>query len=138
MYDLIAPYYDLTHAQLTADLGFVLSLASQAGGKVLELGCGTGRLLLPLARAGFTITGLDSSEAMLALAQQKLAQESEVIRGRVTLVSGDMADLSGCGRDFALVLRGPARDPLARGRAEVGDRDDEVAVVDRLRGPRRD
>lgn len=104
MYDLIAPYYDLTHAQLTADLGLVLSLASQAGGKVLELGCGTGRLLLPLARAGFTITGLDSSEAMLALARQKLAQESEGIRGRVTLVSGDMADLSGCGRDFALVI----------------------------------
>jgi len=104
MYDLIAPFYDLTHAQLTADLGLVLSLASQAGGNVLELGCGTGRLLLPLARAGYTVTGLDNSEAMLALARQKLAQESEVVRGRITLVSGDMTDLSACGRDFALII----------------------------------
>lgn len=104
MYDLIAPYYDLTHAQLTADLGLVLSLANQAGGKILELGCGTGRLLLPLARAGYTVTGLDSSEAMLALARQKLVQENAVVRGRVTLVSGDMTDLSACGRDFSLVI----------------------------------
>ena len=104
MYDLIAPYYDLTHAQLTDDVGFLLWLARQGGGKVLELGCGTGRLLLPLARAGFVITGVDNSEAMLALAHQKLAQEDELVRGRITVLAADMLNLSGCGRDFTLVI----------------------------------
>ncbi len=67
MYDQIARFYDLTHAELTADLPFVLQLASEAGGPILELGCGSGRLLLPLARAGHSVIGLDLSGAMLAM-----------------------------------------------------------------------
>ncbi len=104
MYAQIAPYYDLTHAQLTADVGLVLALARQAGGKVLELGCGTGRLLRPLARAGIMVTGVDSSPEMLARAEAWLAEEPEMVRGRVTLHHADMTDLSGCGRDYALIL----------------------------------
>ena len=104
MYAAIAPYYDVTHAQLTDDLGLVLALAHQAGGEILELGCGTGRLLLPLVRAGYRVTGLDSSREMLVLARQKLAEEPAEIRGRARLLEGDMTDLSGCGRDFALVI----------------------------------
>ena len=65
-YDKLAPYYDRFHEALTADVEFVLSLAQQQDGPVLEMGCGTGRLLLPLARAGFEVTGIDTSAAMLA------------------------------------------------------------------------
>lgn len=90
MYDQIAHYYDLTHADLTADIPFVLKLAKQANGSILELGCGSGRLLLPLAQAGFVVTGLDNSMEMLALAQAKVAEASESIQGRVQLVPGDM------------------------------------------------
>ena len=61
MYDQIAHYYDLTHADLTDDIDFILSLAQAVNGPILELGCGSGRLLLPLARAGFTVTGVDNS-----------------------------------------------------------------------------
>ena len=104
MYAAIAPYYDVTHTDLADDLGLVLALAHKAGGKVLELGCGTGRLLLPLARAGYTVTGLDSSREMLTLTRHKLAEETADIRGRVRLIEGDMTDLSVCGRDFALII----------------------------------
>lgn len=104
MYAHIAPYYDLTHAQLKADVGLILLLAQRAGGRVLELGCGTGRLLLPLARAGFVVTGVDSSPEMLMRAETHLAKETEQVRGRVTLIQADMTDLSGCGREYALVI----------------------------------
>jgi SAM-dependent methyltransferase len=81
MYDLLARYYD----------PFVLQLAARAGGPVLELGCGSGRLLLPLARAGHLVTGLDHSRAMLALAWQRLAAEPPAVQSRVRLVEGDIA-----------------------------------------------
>lgn len=90
MYDLIAKYYDLFHSDLIEDIGFILTLASQSGSPVLELGCGTGRILIPLARAGQTVTGLDSSEPMLALARAKIAAESDQVHNRITLITEDM------------------------------------------------
>ncbi|MEI2607167.1 MAG: methyltransferase domain-containing protein [Candidatus Promineifilaceae bacterium] len=104
MYEQIASYYDLTHAQLVSDVGFVLALAGETRGRVLELGCGTGRLLLPLARAGYEVTGVDSSPAMLALAREKINRETEAVRGRVHLHQTDMTELGECGRDYALIL----------------------------------
>lgn len=108
MYEQIAEYYDLTHANLTVDMPLVLQLAAQAGGPVLELGCGSGRLLLPLAKAGHTVTGVDNSPAMLARAQARLALEPPTVAQRVTLVTGDMTALDGTlpegnGR-FALII----------------------------------
>ncbi len=103
MYDAIARFYDLTHDALTDDLALILALAGQRSGRVLELGCGTGRLLLPLARAGHTAVGLDNSPAMLARARARLAREPEAVRARVTLVERDMALLEGLGA-FGLVL----------------------------------
>jgi SAM-dependent methyltransferase len=103
MYEEIAPYYDLTHAELKADIGFVLTLAAQAQGPLLELGCGTGRLLLPLARAGYSVTGLDSSPAMLAIAHAHLAAEPEPVRERITLVEADMTAFALPGR-YALAV----------------------------------
>ncbi len=93
MYDQIARFYDLTHNSLTEDVAFILSLAAQTGGPALELGCGTGRLLLPLAQAGFSVTGVDNSAAMLALARRKLAAHPDDAQNRVQLAAGDMANL---------------------------------------------
>ena len=90
MYDKIASLYDLVHVDLTEDVNFLIALAEQLGGPILELGCGTGRVLLPLARAGHHITGVDRSSAMLDRAKQKLLGESESVRSRVNLVIGDM------------------------------------------------
>jgi ubiquinone/menaquinone biosynthesis C-methylase UbiE len=62
--------------------------ALAADGPLLELGCGTGRVLVPLAREGHRITGLDASGSMLATAQAKV--EATGVEERVTLIQGDM------------------------------------------------
>lgn len=74
------------------DIPLLLDYAAAQGGPVLELACGTGRVVLPLARAGHLVTGIDSSPQMLAQARAKLAPEPEEVRQRVTLVHGDMRD----------------------------------------------
>jgi 2-polyprenyl-3-methyl-5-hydroxy-6-metoxy-1,4-benzoquinol methylase len=63
--------YDLENSDFEPDGPFCLSLAQQLGGRVLELGCGTGRVTIPLARQGIKITGLDIVPEMIACAQRK-------------------------------------------------------------------
>jgi ubiquinone/menaquinone biosynthesis C-methylase UbiE len=104
MYDQIAHYYDLTHADLTEDIDFILDLARQSNGPILELGCGSGRLLLPLARAEFTVTGVDNSMAMLARARAALQQEPQAVQNRVTLLQADMAQMELDNGRFALTI----------------------------------
>ena len=91
IYEKIAPYYDLLHQSLTDDMGLILALAGRSGGPILELGCGTGRLLIPLASAGYQVTGLDNAWSMLARAQRRLAVEPGSVRQRIQLVAADMS-----------------------------------------------
>jgi SAM-dependent methyltransferase len=85
------------------DLDFYLELARESEGPVLELACGTGRLLLPLAQAGREITGLEISPHMLAVARRKLLEQETAARQRVMLIEGDMSGFS-LGRQFGLIL----------------------------------
>jgi SAM-dependent methyltransferase len=103
MSDAPAPYglpdigllYDaLRGYQERADVAFYVEEATRAGGPVLEVGCGTGRVLRPTARAGVTVTGVDASAAMLARCRERLAAEPADVRARVTLRDGDARDLS--------------------------------------------
>ncbi len=71
-YQLLSRYYDLENADFTEDLDFWLGLAEDHGDPVLELGCGSGRVLLHLARRGHAVTGIDNSPEMLALLEAKL------------------------------------------------------------------
>src|SRR5262245_57507966 len=66
--------YDIEHPNFEPDGPFYLALAKQVGGPVLELGCGTGRITLPLSQAGIEMTGLDIVPGMLAWARQKAQQ----------------------------------------------------------------
>jgi SAM-dependent methyltransferase len=83
-YDYVVPYKERT------DVPFYVQAAVESKGPVLEIGCGSGRVLVPVARAGISITGLDSSESMLAKCRQKLECESDVVRSRVDLCRADM------------------------------------------------
>lgn len=72
-FDRFARLYDWEHDQYLADVDVHVAFAGRFGGPVLELACGSGRLLAPLAGAGFDVTGVDSSSAMLERARQRLA-----------------------------------------------------------------
>lgn len=92
------------HLEITGrdDVAFYVNLARQADGPVLELGCGTGRTLIPCARAGAKITGLDLSEEMLGHCKSLLEKESPETGSNVTLVQGDMAEFR-LGRKYRLI-----------------------------------
>jgi SAM-dependent methyltransferase len=87
----------------TEDVRFYVEEATAAGGGVLEVGCGTGRVLLPMARAGCEVTGIDGSGAMLARCAENVATEPEAVRARVTLFEADARDFY-LEREFALVI----------------------------------
>lgn len=86
LYDHVVPYRE------RPDLSFFLEAAREAGGPVLEIGCGTGRVLIPTARAGVEIVGLDLSSHMLAVCRQRLQDEAREVRSRVRLIEADMRD----------------------------------------------
>jgi len=83
LYDSV-PLYAARH-----DIGFYVDEA-KAAGRVLEVGCGTGRILVPIARAGGEVTGIDSSSQMLERCRTRLAAEPAAVQGRATLVQHDM------------------------------------------------
>ncbi len=93
-------FYDY-HAK-RGDVKFYIDFAVQSGGTVLEIGCGTGRILIPTARAGVCITGLDKSTEMLKICQRKLKDESREVSDRVKLVHADMSNFN-LGSKFSLV-----------------------------------
>jgi SAM-dependent methyltransferase len=87
-YRLAAKFYDLFGSK--NDLEFYKELALQSGKKALELGVGTGRVAIYLAKAGITVVGIDNSVHMLRVAREKLIKETETIRRRVILKREDM------------------------------------------------
>jgi SAM-dependent methyltransferase len=95
-YDHAVPYRD------RKDVNFFVEIAREANGPVLEVGCGTGRVLIPTARAGVEIVGLDASASMLSFCREKLLQEPEEVQARVEIVWADMREFD-LGREFALV-----------------------------------
>ena len=88
---VLAELYDLVPGYIgRPDSNFYQQYATATTGRILELGCGTGRVLLPIAESGCRITGLDSSEHMLAQCQRKLNSRAKDVQDRVRLVQGDM------------------------------------------------
>lgn len=100
--DLIATYYDLLHEEMVEDLPMWEALAASADGPILEVGCGTGRVLLHLAQAGYSLTGLDLSLTALDLARKKL--EAAGLAGQVKTTQADMGHFELPERRFALAL----------------------------------
>src|SRR2546427_7915658 len=82
----------------SGDVDFYRGLARETGGPVLELGCGTGRVLLPIARDGIACIGLDPSEAMLEEFRRKRPPDN------LRLVTGSMQDFDLGPDRFALIF----------------------------------
>jgi len=89
----LARLYDLDLADDPGDLDLYLALAARAGGPILELAVGTGRLAVPLARAGHAVTGIDRDAAMLARARDRAAAAGPDIAGRLRLELGDACQI---------------------------------------------
>lgn len=99
----LAALYDAVYADVD-DAALWRAIADVAGdAPLLELGCGTGRVLLPLARDGHEVTGLDVSPQMLEYCRAKLQVESAETRDRVTLVAADMTSFD-LGRNFGAIF----------------------------------
>jgi SAM-dependent methyltransferase len=92
-WDAYAPFYDWENARTVArrDVAFWQRLALAHDGPVLELGAGTGRITVPVAKAGATVVGVDLSAPMLARAQRRVARAK--VGRRVLLVRGDIRRL---------------------------------------------
>lgn len=91
LYDHVVPYRN------RQDISFFVTAAQVSRGPVLEIGCGTGRVLIPTAQAGIDIVGLDLSSHMLKVCQERLQRESGEVQSRVQLRQADMRQFElGC------------------------------------------
>jgi SAM-dependent methyltransferase len=121
---ILARSYDAIYAVMrdpSGDAAFYRNLAREGGGPVLELGCGTGRVLLPIAALGLPCVGLDASDAMLDVLRAKHPPPNlELVRGRI-----ESFDLGG--RRFALVTA-----PF-RALQHLLDVDSQLAALDNVR-----
>jgi SAM-dependent methyltransferase len=119
--------YDHVGAYATrADVAFYVDEASSADGKVLELASGTGRVLLPIARSGKEIVGVERSRGMLDRCRAKLASEAEEVQQRVRLHAADI-------RDFALEDRFAVAIIPFRAMQHILSIDDQLACLDCIR-----
>ncbi len=87
-YETIARFYDAENAEMVDDLALYSLLAEDTGGPVLDVGCGTGRVMLHLAQEGLQVVGVEHSDAMLARGRRKLEIMSD-LKPLVTFVQGD-------------------------------------------------
>jgi len=105
-WDAYAPFYDWENARTLGrrDVGFWQRVAARAGGQVLELGCGTGRISIPLARSGVDLVGVDRSEPMLARARVR-ASRIRALKSRIpSFVRADIRSLPFKRARFPMVL----------------------------------
>jgi ubiquinone/menaquinone biosynthesis C-methylase UbiE len=106
-WDEYAPFYDWENAQTLGrrDVPFWRRVAAGAGGPVLELGCGTGRVSLPLARAGVNLVGIDRSAPMLDRARKRFAKSPTLqLTNSLTFVRGDIRQLPFEDETFSMVV----------------------------------
>jgi SAM-dependent methyltransferase len=94
--ELLARYYDLDLEDDPDDLDLYLAMAARTGGPVLELAVGSGRLAVPLAEAGYQVTGVDLDPSMLDRARMAWADARPGVRrttGSLELIEADLVTL---------------------------------------------
>ena len=99
-FDQFARLYDWEHDSYQGDVDVHVGFARRFGGPVLELACGSGRLLAPLAKSGFAVTGVDSSSTMLERARRRLSD----LGLEATLVQQRLEDMNLDARFRTIIL----------------------------------
>jgi SAM-dependent methyltransferase len=102
-YTTVARYYDAENADKTDDIEFYLELLEESPGSVFEVGCGSGRVVLPLAQAGYTVHGIDNNAAMLERARARVARQPDAY-ATLTFHEGDVLTAELPAAPFDLVL----------------------------------
>lgn len=87
-FDRFVGYYDADMGSFTDDLSLYRELARRSNGPILDAMCGTGRVVVPLAQAGFQTVGLDIAPAMVATVERKIAERQ--LDRRLRVVQGDV------------------------------------------------
>jgi SAM-dependent methyltransferase len=130
-WDSYAPFYDWENARTIGrrDVAFWREFAGGTG-RALELGCGTGRILIPLARSGANLVGIDQSERMLARAIRRARRLPR--RSRPDLIRGDIRALPFRARTMSAVLA-----PYGVLQSLTSDADLDVALAETARVLRR-
>ena len=102
-YRFVAEFYDEVYGRIrNKDIDLYVQYSKLTAGRTLELGCGTGRVLLPTAISGCDITGLDLSPHMLAKCQAKLNEQPSDVQARVRIIQGNMTSFV-TGEQYSLV-----------------------------------
>jgi SAM-dependent methyltransferase len=102
IFDRFARFYDADYRHYQDDLDLILDLADQTGDPILELGCGTGRVLAPLLDVGHTITGVDISPVLLEVAREKTRNTQHATR--CTLHQADLRTFDLPDKTFAFAF----------------------------------
>ncbi len=123
-FNLFAPFYDSDFGNYEEDIDLYVNFAHRVGDPVLEAGCGTGRVLLPLARAGHHVTGVDIAAAMLRRARARVREAG--LENRVSLIQSDVKYLA-LKRTFALILY------AANSFMHHSTQEEQLGVLERLR-----
>jgi cyclopropane fatty-acyl-phospholipid synthase-like methyltransferase len=123
-YDETASFYDLFAE--SDDIQFFVEQAAEAGHQCLELGVGTGRVAVELAKRGHRVVGIDISAGMLAVARDKIAREANHVDGRISVIRTDM-------RCFALRRRFDLLYSPGGGFQECLTKDDMDRCLERVR-----
>lgn len=101
-YSTVARYYDAENTDKDDDIALYLELAEQYGDPIMDIGCGTGRVMVPLAQQGYTVHGIDNNETMLERAE-RYRSASPTLKQNMVLHHGDVLTFELTGQ-FKLML----------------------------------
>lgn len=125
-YGTIARFYDAENADKTDDIQMYFDLAQRYGGPIFEFGCGTGRVMIPLANQGYEIHGIDNEKNMLDIAET-YRNRSPKLQKNMHLYHGDVLHYT-LDKKFPLVI------VSYNGLMHFRERETQIAVLERLRG----
>lgn len=124
--DALDMYYDDVHHDIVGDVDFYLSESIKYGSRILEVGCGTGRLLLRFAEQGRAVYGIDNSSIAIDLLERKIEKIEMGIRGLIRYELGDVRHYQSSDRFDVIIFAN-------QGFLSMLTVDDQIAALTQMR-----